>query len=127
MKQLLFVSALASALLVSSGMTLAADQKRDQDRSQSQLQEDQDRDRDQDQLYGSQLMTQEERAQQREKMRSAATAEEREQLRYEHHEWMEERAKERGVTIPDNMPAQGMGMGTGGMGMGSGSGSGSGN
>lgn len=113
MKTLFVVSALISALLVTSGLTYAEDQKRDQDRTQ--LQEDQD----QEQIYGSQLMTQEERMQHRAQMRSAATEAEREQIRYEHHERMVMRAKERGVSIPDEMPPRGYKMGTGkGMGPG---------
>lgn len=81
----------------------------------------------QERIYGSQLMTQEERDQFREKMRAAKTAEERELIRKEHHEQMKARAKERGVTLPDEPPARdgsmhrGGGMGpSGGMGPGGG-------
>ena len=125
-------SALMSALLVTSGLTYAEDQNR------TQLQEDQDltQERDQEQVYGSQLMTQEERMQHRAQMRSAATEAEREQIRSEHHERMVTRAKERGVSIPDEMPPRGYkmgtgkgmgpsGMGQGGMGAGAGAGKGS--
>jgi hypothetical protein len=62
-------------------------------------------------------------------MRSAKTAEEHEQMRLEHHEQMKERAKEMGVTLPDEPPARGMGMGKGmggGQGMGKGMGGGQG-
>lgn len=96
MKILFIASALMSALLVTSGLTYAEDQKRDQEP-----------------VYGSQLMTQEERMQHREQMRSAATEAEREQIRQEHHERMVIRAKERGVSIPDEMPPRGYKMGTG--------------
>ena len=108
----LFVMVMSGTFLISAGPVLAADQK------QMQMQ-------DQEQIYGSQLMTQEERAEYRTKMRNATTAEEREKIRNEHHELMKARAKEQGVTIPDNPPASGMGggMGTGG-GMGSGMGGG---
>lgn len=73
----------------------------------------------QEQIYGSQLMTRQERLEHRAKMRAAKTAEEREQIRTEHHEKMQARAKERGVSLPDMpaMPAGGMmrgGMGPGG-------------
>lgn len=71
-------------------------------------------------LYGSQLMTERERAEQRARMRSAATWEEQLRIRKEHHERMEKRAKERGIDLPDEpMPQQGpMGQGYGGMGSG---------
>ena len=69
------------------------------------------------QFYGSQLMTQQERVEYRTKMRAAKTDEEREQLRKEHHQRMQERAKVRGVTLPEEPPASrggGMGKGPGG-------------
>lgn len=111
MKKTLMVSALATALSLSAGFVLAADQVPAKEKAQTQ-----------EQIYGSQLMTQQERAEQRDKMRAAKTAEEREQIRKEHHERMKERAKERGVTLPDEPPARGSRMGSGGSGMGSGSG-----
>jgi len=80
-------------------------------------------------IYGSQMMTNQERIEYRAKMRNAKTAEEREQVRLEHHAQMQVRAKERGVTLPDTPPAQGAGMGRntapgGGMGGGMGPGGG---
>ena len=69
-------------------------------------------------VRGRQLMTDEERAEHRKKMRAAKTAEEREQIRKEFHEQMKARAKERGITLPDEPPAMGGGMGPGGMGPG---------
>jgi hypothetical protein len=73
-------------------------------------------------VYGSQIMTQQERIEHRNKMRAAKTLEEREQVRADHHRQMVERAKERGVTLPDEPPARG-GMGPGGgMGLGGGMG-----
>ena len=111
MKKILMVPALAIALSLSAEFTLAAGQAPTQEKAETQKQE---------QVYGSQLMTQQERAEQRAKMRAAKTAEEREQIRKEHHERMKQRAKERGVTLPDEPPARGGGMGSGGGGMGSG-------
>jgi len=74
-------------------------------------------------IYGSQLMTNQERIDHRTKLRAAKTAQEREQVRVEHHEQMKLRAKERGVALPDDPPAQGSGMGQGsGAGMGGGRG-----
>ncbi len=137
MKKLILVSALAMSLPFMVGGSYAADQDRDQiqDRLHDQDQlKDQDRLRDQDRLhdgtpiYGSQLMTQQERNEYRAKMRSAKTAQERERLRYEHHEQMQERAKERGVTLPAQPPTPGGGgmrnnvAPNGGMGGGSGMG-----
>lgn len=79
----------------------------------------------QETIYGSQLMTPEERAAHRKTMRGMKTAEEREAFRAEHHRLMQERAKERGVTLPDTPPPRGMGMGAGGgLGMGRGMGPG---
>jgi hypothetical protein len=92
---------------------LTADQTRAQDQTKTQ---DQD-------IYGSQLMTVQERNEQRNRMRAAKTPEERERVRAEHHEKMKVRAKERGVTLPDQPPARrGPGMGPGGGGMGPGGG-----
>ncbi len=50
-------------------------------------------------IYGWQLMTLEEREAFRERLRSARTAEERDRLRLENHAAMQERARERGVTL----------------------------
>ena len=62
-------------------------------------------------IYGSQLMTNQERIEHRNKLRNAKTAEEREQVRLQHHEQMQLRAKEQGVTLPDAPPAAGGGQG----------------
>lgn len=61
-------------------------------------------------IYGSQMMTNQERIEHRTKMNAAKTAQEREQVRLEHHEQMQLRAKECGVTLPDTPPAQGAGL-----------------
>ena len=81
---------------------------------------------DQQPVYGSQLMTEQERLEQRQRMRNATSPEEREQIRLEHHQRMQERARQQGVTLPEQ-PAPGMGPGQGmgpgkGMGMGQGMG-----
>jgi len=76
-------------------------------------------------VYGSQLMTQQERMEYRQRMRNASSAEERERIRKEHHEQMKIRAKEQGVTLPDEPPPRGGGKGMGpGGGMGPGMGQG---
>jgi len=108
MKKLLLASALICALSMPAGVASAADQELSQDQSQTEEQEP---------VYGSQLMTEQERAEFRTRMRTARTPEEREQIRAEHHQLMQERAKERGLTLPDEPPARGGGMGPGGMGM----------
>lgn len=70
-------------------------------------------------IYGSQLMTEQERIEHRDKLRNAKTREEREQIRLEHHEKMKERARAQGITLPDKPPASGGSMGPGsGMGPG---------
>ena len=66
-----------------------------------------------DQIYGSQLMTQQERQEHRAKMQSMKTKEERERYRMEHHKKMQERAKQQGVTLPDKPPSSGSGKGNG--------------
>lgn len=55
-------------------------------------------------IYGSQLMTQQERQEHRQAMQSAKTAEEREMIRQQNHEKMRLRAQEKGVTLPDEAP-----------------------
>ena len=93
-KHTLLSSTLASILVLSTGVTFAADQK---------------------QVYGSQLMTQQERVEIRTRLREAKTIEERERIRNEHHKKMKERAKKQGVTLPDkpSMKRKGMGPGDG--------------
>ncbi|MBK6402257.1 MAG: hypothetical protein IPP18_11560 [Rhodocyclaceae bacterium] len=76
----------------------------------------------QQQVYGSQLMTRQERIDYRNQMRLLKTEEERIAFRAEHHKKMQERAKERGVTLPETPPARGAGMGPGMGGMGPGMG-----
>ena len=120
-KQLLLVSVLAGgALLFDAGSIVAADQEQSRDREQLKTQTQA-----QEQIYGSQLMTPQERTEYRSRMRAAKTVEERKKIRNEHHEQMKARAKERGITLPDMPPAGGAGMGPGG-GMGPGAGGGSG-
>lgn len=113
MKRTLLVPALATALFLSSGLVTAADPVPVQGKEQAQKQE---------QVYGAQLMTQQERTELRAKMFAAKTVEEREQIRNENHKAMQERAKARGVTLPE-VPLRGSGMGMGG-GMGGGMGPG---
>jgi hypothetical protein len=78
-------------------------------------------------IYGYRMMTDQERNEYREKMRNARSPEERQAVRDEHHKAMQARAKERGVTLPDQPRGPGAGMGPGrGMGPGAGMGPGGG-
>jgi len=113
MKRPLMVSALATALSLPTGFALAADPQPAPAKAQTPEPEP---------IYGSQLMTQQERTEYRAKMSAAETVGEQEQIRKEHHEQMKERAQARGVTLPDEPPARGGGMGPGGGGMGPGGG-----
>lgn len=57
-------------------------------------------------VYGSQLMTPQERTEYRSRMNSLKTREERDAFRAEHRQKMQERAREKGKTLPDTSPAQ---------------------
>ena len=105
LKRILVISALTGALALTCGFALAAEQENTQQPAKAKKQK---------QIYGSQLMTKQERIEHRSRMRAAKTAEEREQIRKEYHERMKERARERGITLPDEPPARGGGMGAGG-------------
>ena len=104
-KSKLVLSALtiAMCMMLNTNASVAADQVQAQQKTQSKAQKP-------ELIYGSQLMTREERTEYRAKMRSLKTKEEREALRMEHHQQMQERAKARGKTLPDMPPAQGSGM-----------------
>jgi len=104
-KSKLVLSALtiAMCMMLNTNVSVAADQVQAQQKTQSKAQKP-------ELIYGSQLMTREERTEYRAKMRSLKTKEEREALRMEHHQQMQERAKSMGKTLPDMPPAQGGGM-----------------
>jgi sialic acid synthase SpsE len=94
------LSVMSGALFLSFGVALAADAAEGEP---AKIQ----------QTTGRQLMTPEEQNEQRTKMRNASSADERKELRKTHHEAMKEKAKEKGVAIPDNPPVRGQGMGAG--------------
>jgi len=80
-----------------------------------------------DQVYGWQMMSEQEQHEYRAKMQSMNTAEEKNHYRMKHHEMMDMRAKQQGVTLPsmpqnrnNMMDGHDGGMGTGGMGSGGG-------
>jgi hypothetical protein len=101
------------ALLLAGTLALAAEQAqpREETGTREMVQEQV-----QEQVYGSRLMTPEERNEYQTRMRAAASEEERERIRAEHHERMKIRAQEQGLSLPDEPPAHGMhkGMGSGG-------------
>jgi hypothetical protein len=86
-------------------------------------------------IYGSQMMTEQERNAYRTQIQQAKTQQERAEIQARHHEEMVKRAAEQGKTLPEDVPAnrgamgqgQGQGMGQGqGQGMGQGKGQGQG-
>jgi len=103
-KSKLVLSALtiAMCMMLNTNVSVAADQVQAQQKTQSKAQKP-------ELIYGSQLMTREERTEYRAKMRSLKTKEEREALRMEHHQNMQERAKAQGKTLPDMPMAKGGG------------------
>ena len=64
-------------------------------------------------LYGRQLMSEEEALNYGQKMRAAATDGERQQIRAEYQRKMRERARSKGILLPDEAPVRGRGMGPG--------------
>jgi len=104
-KQSLIVSVLSTALTLTNGLAFAAEKPATQEKETVQNRE---------QVFGSQLMSPQERVEHRTKMRAAKNAEEREKIRSDHHERMKERAHERGLTLPDKPPSRRSGMGYGG-------------
>ena len=79
-----------------------------------------------DQIYGWQMMSEQEQQEHRTKMQNMNTEEERNRYRLEHHKMMEQRAKEQGKSLSDmprnrNNMMDGQGSG-GGMGSGRGGG-----
>jgi len=107
MRRQLFMGLVAALVL---GPGLATVRGQEQEKAQTQVQQ---------QVFGWQLMSEQERLDFRRQMQQLKTEEEREAFRLEHHEMMKERAKEMGVTLPDEPGPRGKGMGPGG-GMGGG-------
>ena len=109
--------ALAAAIsLLGLGMSASAmAQDQTENRASDQV-------RRQDPIYGNQFMTRQELNEYQTKMRALKTEEERQAYRLEHHQKMQERAKVKGVTLPEAPPVQrpamgadmGAGAGTGG-------------
>jgi len=100
------VLAMAAAVSMLAAMTAGPALAQDQTRDQTQ-------DRTQDQIYGSQLMTPAERDEYRARFRNLRTEEERNAFRLQHHEQMQERARLKGIQLPDQPPVRRMGPGPG--------------
>ena len=66
-----------------------------------------------EQVYGSQLMTQQERAAHRARVMAATTPEAKALIRAQQHERMKERARQLGLEMPDTPPALAGGRGPG--------------
>jgi hypothetical protein len=116
------LTAAAAAIALTSTLGFAQDKQQTQQQAKQTAQS-------RDQIYGSQLMTQQERNEYSARMRSAKTQQERDQIRAEHHASMQARAKERGVTLPAAPPTKRSAQGTGpgyGSGVGAGPGGGAG-
>lgn len=112
LKRSVIVSLMAAVALLLPAISIAEESEQSPKPVKKQAQE---------RIYGSQLMTKQERAEHRAKLRSLKTREEREAYRMEHHKKMQERAKEKGLALPDEPTARGGGMGQrGGMGAGGG-------
>jgi hypothetical protein len=94
MKRTLIYSAVIAALFPTmASLAIAADNGEGQ--GNQQLQEE---------IYGSQLMSQQERIDYRAQMKAAKTDEERAQLRQKHQAQMQARAEKQGVTLPNGPP-----------------------
>ena len=83
LKNTLLMSTLAATLFLSNGLAVAAESQ---------------------QVYGSPLMTQQEMFEFHNRMRNARTPQESEQIRNQHHQLMQSRAKAQGFSIPDIPP-----------------------
>jgi hypothetical protein len=84
MKQLAVAAAMAAAMLMMMATLFAAEQSTPKSEP----------------IYGYRMMSDQERNEYRERMRSARSGQERQAIRDEHRKLMEVRAKERGVTLP---------------------------
>lgn len=105
----MLVFVIAGLLMLPTGMVIAADEKQKPEQAKQQVQvQEQDK-----MIYGWQLMTPQERKEHRAKMLSLKTEQERLAYQNEHHKLMQQRAKERGLSIPDHPMRQGAGRGSG--------------
>ncbi len=94
---------LAGVLLLGAAGVFGA---QEQTRPGSTLQQHED-------VYGWQMMSEQERHEHQQQMREMKTEPEREAFRKQHHEKMQERARQQGLTLPDSPGPHGKGMGSG--------------
>jgi hypothetical protein len=95
---------LAGALILLGAAVVSGAQE--QTRSKDTLQQQED-------VYGWQMMSEQERHEHQQQMREMKTEPEREAFRKQHHEKMQERARQQGLTLPDSPGPHGKGMGPG--------------
>ncbi len=110
------------ALTLPVGVISAADQVKQKDQTRQQMQSSQQsqtktqtqtQEQDQKMIYGWELMTVKERNEHREKMMSMKTEQERTAYLEEHHKLMQQRAREKGVELPEAPMTRGTGPGFG--------------
>ena len=65
----------------------------------------------QEQVYGWQLMSEQERHEYQQRMREMKTSEQRETYRNQHHQRMQERAQQKGLALPDSPGSHRKGVG----------------
>lgn len=104
LKIVLMTSTFLGALVFIVSSILAEVQVDTQDRALARMQEKAQKP---EQIYGRQLMTRRERNEYRSRILNARTAEDRKQIRQQHHERMRARAAERGLSIPEEALARG--------------------
>ena len=85
----------AAALILASGLNLAAEPGKAGDSASAGTPPKREL------IYGSELMTHQEREQYRARMRGAKTADEEARVRTDHQRALQKRARERGVKLPD--------------------------
>ena len=85
--------ALSVLLLLVCGGTIATEQPQENRQTQQQV-------------YGRELMTEEEYTAHHDEMRAAKTEAERQQIREQNHELMKARAGQRGLSIPEEPPSR---------------------
>jgi hypothetical protein len=85
--------ALSAMLLMVCGGAIATEQPQENREKQQQV-------------YGRELMTEEEHAVHHDRMRAAKTDAERQQIRKQNHELMKARAEQQGLSIPEEPPSR---------------------
>lgn len=108
------LGAILLTVLVAAGSVSVAAEEGKVEREEVRTEERQELRSSGEDVYGWQLMNEEERRAHRQQMRLLQTEEERERFRLEHHRLMQERAKMRGVTLPEEPLPIRRGAGSGG-------------